>query len=168
MSTSSAIKGTRRVMLSSSWFSPEEEAFLAEVQREAAKNDSISDLSWCLNADGQWGETDVTEHPEVAKDITWKTRTFLNDVTCVKAQDCILLAMVPGHEDTGAVAEAAMAYAWGKPVVLVLPDYAMSDKADTKINLMPAMLADTCIGISDLADFDFNHIRNNPYPGMVY
>lgn len=155
------------VMLSASWFSPEEEAMLKQTKSALEHNKTISDLSWCLDSEGQWGETDVTEHPEVAEEIAWKSRTFLNDVTTVKSQDVICLMMCPGHEDTGAVAEAAMAYAWGKPVVMVLPDDEF-DSHTTAVNLMPAMLSDVVIPLRDLAEFNFGHIRNRPYMGKVY
>ena len=157
----------RNVMLSASWFSPEEAEFLEKVKDSLHTNETISDFSWCLDKDGQWGETDVTLHPEVASDLLWRSRTFLNDVTSVKNAEVIVLMMVPGHEDTGAVSEASMAYAWGKPVVMVLPD-ADYDNKTIPINLMPSMLADVVIPYRELATYNFGHLRNRPYDGPCF
>lgn len=178
----------RNVMLSASWFSPEEAEFLEKVKASLHANETISDFSWCLDKDGQWGETDVTLHPEVALDQLWSTRTFLNDVTSVKNAEVIVHMIVPGHEDTGSTAEAAMAYAWGTPVLAVLPDQDYDDmkalKAEIKthgyrdellseikrlgVNLMPAKLADVVIPYRELATYNFGHLRNRPYDGPCY
>lgn len=157
----------RNVMLSASWFSPEEAEFLEKVKASLHANETISDFSWCLDKDGQWGETDVTLYPEVASDLLWRTRTWLNDVTAVKNAEVIVHMIVPGHEDTGSSCEAAMAYAWGKPIVAVIPDKDYDEKK-TPINLMPAMQADVVIPHRELATYNFGHLRNRPYDGPCY
>ena len=80
----------RNVMLSASWFSPEEAEFLEKVKASLHANETVSDFSWCLDKDEQWGETDVALHPEVVRDLLWRTRTWMNDVMAYKNAEVIV------------------------------------------------------------------------------
>lgn len=160
------IKHQRSIMLSGSWFSPEEEDMLKEVKDSLLDNPSVGDTYWCL--DQQYDGIDVTEHPEVAKDKLWQEETFLTDIDAIKNAEVLVAMTVPEHGDTGQAMEQGYAYALGKPVVLVLPNDMWDKDNDSRINLMLAKSATAVIPLSALASYDFNRIRRNVYPHAVY
>ena len=154
------------VFLSGSWFSPEEEKMLESMKRGLKHNDKVEDVYWCL--DSQMDGIDVTKHPEVAAKYSWKIGTYNTDIAGIKSQDIMTVMVVPGHEDSGASVEMGYASALGKPIILVLPDWAYYPKSKAKINLMVGMVADDVIPLSCLPTYDFDHIRHHPYDGEVY
>lgn len=153
-------------MLSGSWFSPEEQKMLDGMKSGLASNKTVSDIYWCL--DQQWGEKLVEDHPELATDIEWQEETFLTDINGIENADVVVAMTVPDHGDTGMAQEVGFAYGIHKPVILVVPDELL--KADSKdaINLMVAKCATAVIPLSELADYDLEHIRRKPYTGKVY
>ena len=156
----------KSVFLSGSWFSKPEQELLDLMKSGLDANPTVGDRYWCL--DNQWGEKAVDGHPELASDMEWKKCTYDTDISGIKAQDVVVAMTVPEHGDTGMAQECGFASAIGKPIVLVLPDWAYSENSDASINLMIGMVADVVIPISELPTYDFDHIRHRPYKGKVF
>lgn len=156
----------KNIFLACSWFSNEEKSMLEDMRHSLANNKTVDDVYYCL--DNQFDGIDVTEHPEVEKDRLWQEETFLTDVDGIKNADVLCVMMVPGHEDSGAAVEMGIAYALGKPIVLVLPIKMWQTDNKDKINLMVAKSPTDVIRITDLMTYDFGHIRRGLYRFSVY
>lgn len=106
----------------------------------------------------------VDEHPELLEDKVWAQATFNGDVIGVKSSDLFLCTYLPEEEDIGCGVEIGLAKAYGKYIVLVIPD----EDYGKSINLMSWGSADIVLKMSDLETFDFNKPYFDFYPGAVY
>ncbi|NVY95603.1 nucleoside 2-deoxyribosyltransferase [Lactobacillus sp. DCY120] len=153
----------RRIYLACSWFSPEEVEFLQQGQQALRQNTSIDWDNSFRPLEHQFQDLDVQKHPEAFADPLWQMGTFQNDLLGINAADLVCGLFLPQKPDSGMAFEFGYAYASHKPIIAVIPD-----TSTEPINLMLVPSVTRYIRISELANFDFNHLDFALHAVSVY
>lgn len=154
----------KTVYFAAGWFSPAQEKAYADALEAIKANQTIDVENSYIPLEHQYQGLRVDEHPELLEDKVWAQATFNGDVIGVKSSDIFLCTYLPEEEDIGCGVEIGLAKAYGKYIVLVIPD----EDYGKSINLMSWGSADIVLKMSDLETFDFNKPYFDFYPGAVY
>lgn len=154
----------QRAYVMCSWFNDKQRAYLKQGQKALKANKTFDYDNSFFPLDGQYKGINVTENPDVVNSPEWQMGTFNNDVQDIVASDIGIALYLPSDPDEGQAWELGMLYSIHKPTLVVVPD---SEK-DIPLNLMPAIGCTRVITMSELKDFNLNHITFEPFSGKIF
>ncbi len=154
----------QRAYLMYSWFDQKQTDFMNTGLEVLKGNPTLDFENSFKPLDGQYGDLNVEEHPEVMENVEWQLGTFRNDYMDMCSADIGVALYLPDDSDEGIAWELGFLFAMHKVTVLVIPD----DQQGVPINLMTAIGITRIITLSEAKTFNFNHIVYKPYHGKVF
>ena len=151
--------------IAESWFNADQIAFLNAAQAKLAANPTLDWANSFRPQEHAYKDWTPSDHPDMLANTEWQLGTFRADVAGIDGADIVVALYDPTltNSDPGVLWELGYAYGLHKPVVLILPDAATTD-----LNLMPALGATAIMRTRDIAAYNFDQIRYQPYTGKVY
>lgn len=154
----------KTVYFGAGWFNDGQLKAYNEAQQALKDNPSIDFYNSYVPLDNQYKGINVLEHPEYLHDKEWATATGRGDLMGINTSDIMLGVYLPSQPDEGLGVELGYAYALHKYILIVIPD----EEYGNSINLMPWVVADNVIKMSELADYNFNKPKFDFYDGAVF
>lgn len=151
----------KRFYLAAGWFSESQKSLLEKVKKALANNITVDIKNSYIPLDNQYKGLLVEDDESLLYDIEWQSGTFFGDCGGIDYSDFVLALIDTKNVDVGTAWEMGYAFAQHKPVVAAID-------SDEPLNLMIAKGCAQVIKIDELADFNFNSIKNKPFEGAVF
>jgi len=151
----------KRLYLASGWFSESQKSLLKRAKQALTDNSTVDIENSFIPLDNQYKGLLVENDESLLHDIEWQTGTFFGDCGGIDYTDFVLALIDTKNVDEGTAWEMGYAFAQHKPVVVVID-------SDDPLNLMIAKGCAQVIKIDELANFNFNSIKNKPFEGAVF
>lgn len=152
-----------RAYIGCCWFNEQQQAHMKAGLAAIEENPTVSRELSHYPLDFAYNGIDVTQHPEVMKEVEWQARTYTADIEGIMGADLGIMLFTPQCPDDGMAFEMGYLRACHKQTVLVIPD----EDQETTLNLMIAYGVSRIIPLSELATFDFRHVVSGTYHGTV-